>query len=224
MITTERAFAYLPAASRWRLQSWFGRFRKILRDIRWRATVQSKLPASGEVRLHIGCGDIDAPGFVNIDARAARHIDFVTDRLDSVSFAPDGVAQLIYMSHVLEHLPHNNVGRCLRELRRVLKPGGVLRISVPDFDLMLAIYDSSGRDIDSIQEALMGGQDYRFNFHCAAFNRASLTKRLIAAGFSSVRPWNPVSVDHHDFADWASRKMKWQSREFEISLNIEAIK
>ncbi len=123
------------------------------------ARLVNRLPAinGGKILLHIGCGDINAPGFINIDARSKPHIDIVTTNLFKLDNIPDNVAHMIYMSHVLEHVSHREIAATLNEMRRILTIGGVLRISVPDFDKITNIYESTGNDISAIEQPLMGG-------------------------------------------------------------------
>src|SRR5207249_3890671 len=77
----------------------------------------------GKLHLHLGCGIVNSPGFVNIDAIPMRHIHCVqaVDRLEKFR---SGSADLIYASHVLEHISHRETLSVLQEWRRVLKPGG----------------------------------------------------------------------------------------------------
>jgi SAM-dependent methyltransferase len=128
------------------------------------------------------------------------------------------------MCHVLEHVGHSQSLSTLREMHRILRPGGVLRISVPDFDLLVEAYQASGRQIPAIERALMGGQDYQFNFHYSAFNAERLRTLLLKGGFRATRPWNPLACTHHDFEDWASRPISWKGQEFPVSLNLEGVK
>lgn len=173
--------------------------------------------------LHIGCGDVNAPGFINVDARRAPHVHFVLHDLHEIRFLPAASMRMVYMSHVLEHVPHMSVDSVLREALRVLQPGGVVRLSVPDYDLLHSAYQQCG-DLDAIVPALMGGQNYPTNYHYVAFNRASLTRRLQQAGFEQVREWDPNRCEHHDFVDWANRLMPIGEREFPVSLNLEAVR
>src|SRR4051794_33117528 len=53
---------------------------------------------------------------------------------------PDASFDLVYHSHVLEHLERNNAQRLLAECRRVLKPSGVLRVVVPDLEVLMRDY------------------------------------------------------------------------------------
>ncbi len=83
---------------------------------------------------------------------------------------PDEYADLIYASHVLEHISHNEVLKVLKEWYRVLKKGGILRLSVPDFDKLIDVYLTEEKDIRAIIGPLMGGQDNPYNFHKSVFN------------------------------------------------------
>jgi len=53
---------------------------------------------------------------------------------------PDGSMDAVYASHMLEHLDRHAVPALLAECRRVLRPGGVLRLAVPDFEAMARLY------------------------------------------------------------------------------------
>jgi len=180
--------------------------------------------ADGRLLLHIGCGDINAPGFINIDARYQPHIHIVTSNLQSLDMVPDETADMVYMCHVLEHVSHCELITTVREIRRVLKRGGVYRVSVPDFDKIVSIYHNTGNDVTAVERPLMGGQDYSFNYHYSVFNYRSLESLMLKNGFMDVRVWDPLNCHYHDFNDWASQYIVWEGKEFPISLNLEAIK
>ncbi len=190
--------------------------------LRWHLRHDS-LPRSpdGRLMLHIGCGPIDAPGFVNIDARRLPHVHFRVTDLRDLRWVPEASVNLIYMCHVLEHVPKDEVATVLRGLVRCLKPGGVLRLAVPDFDLLLAIYEACGRRIEAIQPALMGGQDHAYNFHYAAFNEAWLGQHMARAGLEAVQRWDPDTASDHGFDDWSRRPLTIDGSRFPVSLNLE---
>ena len=212
----------------WRLQRMVDRQRRLAHDLRnaaWRFRSRDfPRDPNGLIRLHIGCGEIAAPGFVNIDARRYPHVHLVTKDLFRLHAVPDGQASLVYMCHVLEHVPYAQLDQVLREMRRVLAPGGKLRLSVPDFELVLSIYEQSARNPDAIVGPLMGGQDYAFNFHYNVFSEANLMPALRRTGFAEVGKWDPADCENHDFSDWADRPVSIGGRSFQISLNLEAMK
>lgn len=191
---------------------------KVARSIRPRPR-----PEGSELYLHLGCGNIDHPRFVNVDGFPYPHMHHVSS-LDDLSAFAGGSAALVYACHCLEHFPHLEVPRILAEWARVLRPGGVLRLSVPDFDLLLGIYEEQARDIDAIQLVLMGGQHNLFDFHKVAFTRRSLTGLLEQAGLRDVRAWVPGSGDLTTFADWSGRKVDVNGKAYAISLNLEAVR
>ncbi len=197
----------------------------MLRKAWWKGRL-TRFPSTpdGKRLLHIGCGDINDPAFINLDARPLPHVHFVRQDFSRLPMIPDNALDMVYMSHVLEHIPRGKLMQTLKEMERVLKPGGIIRISVPDFDCIVRLYEAADRDIRPITPALMGGQDYAFNFHYCVFNLAYLTDQLTRAGFTSVATWNPADCTHHDFEDWASRPIYFEETAFPISLNLEARK
>lgn len=196
-----------------------------LRTIKGKCTrylFRPRLPA-GEVNLHLGCGAIQHPRFINIDGMPGGHIHFIRD-IDNLSIFKTGSVDLIYASHCLEHFSHLALPAVIAEWHRVLKKGGTLRLSVPDFDLLLDIYRANGDAIESVVGILMGGQDYRYNFHMSLFNRDYLQKLLDAAGFARVEPWQPGSCELTTFDDWSNRQFLYRGCEYPVSLNLQGIK
>ena len=178
---------------------------------------------NGKVYIHLGCGEINGPGFINVDAIPLPQVHYVHE-VDDLSIFPNKYADLVYASHVLEHISHRDAPKVLKEWRRVLKEGGILRLSVPDFDKLIEVYSAGERDIQAIMCPLMGGQGYAYNFHKSVFNKKYLTEVLFSVGFKEVRKWDPEKVELHSFDDWASRPIETKGRKYLISLNIEGVK
>ena len=190
-----------------------------------RQIVKPPLPknSDGKVLVHIGCGKTNSPEFINVDARPLSHVHIVTDNITSLPDFNNGTVDLVYMCHILEHIKRKDLKKVLSEMKRVLKKGGLLRLSVPDFDKLLEVYIASGKDINAISRQLMGGQDHEYNIHYSVFNHHRLTELLKEVGFQKVVSWDPDNCQYHNFKDRASRKMKANGKEFMISLNLEAI-
>jgi predicted SAM-dependent methyltransferase len=176
-----------------------------------------------QINIHLGCGDINSPEFINVDTRVFPHIHHIHDVCD-LSIFRNEFADLIYASHILEHVSMLKLTQVLNEWMRVLKKGGKLRIGVPNFETIIKIYEDNNHDIDVIWMPLLGGQEYPDNFHRAVFNKIYLTKLLQECGFSEVREWDPNAVDNHDFDDWTSVMYEVSDKIYPISLNLEAIK
>jgi hypothetical protein len=180
--------------------------------------------ANNALRLHVGCGPIDIAGWVNIDARPFPHVHIASNSIALTEFS-DGAIGEIYLCHVLEHFSFHEVDQLLAAYQKKLSPGGVLRLSVPDFDLTIAAYQASGKDLEFIRMSLMGGQDYEFNYHKSVFNEKLLTKLLVKAGFSEVLSWNTSSDFGCELGDWSDGELKKKGiGAYPISLNLKAVK
>ncbi len=177
----------------------------------------------GKINLHLGCGKVNHPDFINIDGMPGSHIHYIR-RIDNLSPFKDNSVDLIYACHCLEHFSHLAITDVLGEWFRVLKDGGILRLSVPDFDLLLDIYQNNNKDLNSILRPLMGAQNYQYNFHKTTFNQQNLENLLIKTGFSKVQPWQPGSNELTTFDDWSNKTLTIKQKSYRISLNIEAIK
>lgn len=191
-----------------------------------RSLVKPAVPknSDGKVLVHIGCGKTNSPEFINVDARPLAHVHIVTDDIASLPEFSTGTVDLVYMCHILEHIIRNDLKEVLLEMKRVLKEGGILRLSVPDLDKLIEVYNVSGKDINAISHQLMGGQDHRYNIHYSVFNNKRLSELLKEVGFQKVVSWDPDNCRYHNFKDRASRKMKVNGKECMISLNLEAVK
>lgn len=188
--------------------------------------VKPSLPKNrdGKVLVYIGCGRKNSPEFINVDARPFAHVHIVTDDITCLPDFRDATVDLVYMCHILEHIKRNDLKDVLSEMKRLLKDGCVLRLSVPDFDKLIDVYNDSGRDINTISHQLMGGQDSEYNIHYSVFNYQRLSELLKEIGFHDVVSWDPDNCQYHNFKDRASRKINVNGKEYMISLNLEAIK
>src|SRR5262245_20763963 len=103
------------------------------------ASHADRVPRVAARKLHLGCGSKTLPGFFHVDALAHPHVD-VQGPVDVLDFLDDNAVERIYVSHVLEHFGRHEVDRVLTERHRVLKPGGVLRLAVPDYGACARLY------------------------------------------------------------------------------------
>ena len=91
------------------------------------------------MKIHLGCWHRNIPGFINVDLCDLPHIHYKSS-IGSLPFFLDNTAQLIYCSHALEYFDRAEAMNVLKEWFRVLKPGGILRLSVPDFNSLIKVY------------------------------------------------------------------------------------
>jgi len=179
-------------------------------------------------KLHLGCGRRVIPGFYHVDAHDYPHVDRVADVSD-LSFVPDGTVSLIYAASVLEHFGRHDYMRVLAEWHRVLKPGGVLRLSVPDFDAAVAVYLDRERfpeGLRLIHGALIGGQRDEWDYHKMVFNKDLLTESLIQTGFRTCRPWDWKETEHSHVDDYSQAYHPHMDKTNGLlqALNMEGVK
>lgn len=197
------------------------RVRRAVRKLRYLVLGAPPFPhrPDGRLLLHLGCGAVDAPGFVNVDLRPAFHVHVVAP-LDRLPMFRDGTADLVYACHVLEHFSHARVPRVLAEWTRLLRPGGTLRVAVPDFAAVARAY-GAGVALASLQGFLMGEQDYPLNAHAAVFDEPLLSGLLAGAGLSEIRRWDPESAPDHAFRDTSALRIEIGGGGVPASLNLE---
>ena len=169
------------------------------------------------LKLHLGCGHRRLEGYTNIDILPAVGPDIVGD-VTNLAELCDCSAEIIYACHVFEHIPKPQVLNTLREWRRVLRPGGILRMSVPDFMVLAELYLYDAISMWRIVGPLAGRQDYPANTHYMIYDYEYLAWTLGEAGFYDIRRWYPAVVLPDDFDDYSKARIQGRP----ISLNLEA--
>lgn len=190
-------------------------------DRRYPKPVYISNQISSKIKVHVGCGSVNLQGWINVDARALQHVHIVTDNLLFKEFT-DGSIDEIYMCHILEHLSFVEASTVLSVINRKLKKGGVIRLSVPDFDSLVNVYVENGRNINEIKYALLGGQDYQFNYHKSVYNGDSLINLLGINNFEEIKRWEPLQFFGKDIGDWSAKFFRTSSGKVPVSLNLVA--
>jgi ubiquinone/menaquinone biosynthesis C-methylase UbiE len=176
------------------------------------------------MKLHLGCGYKHLDGFINIDIRNLETVDVIDD-ISKLSKFDDNSISLIYCCHVLEHFGRHEYMKVLKRWYDLLKKGGVLRISVPDFEKVVENYNQNS-DIDLIRGFLYGGQNYDENYHYCAWDFNKLKSDLLLVGFKEVYRYNWKETEHSDIDDFSQSYLPHMDKERGtlMSLNIEAKK
>ena len=182
------------------------------------------------MKLNLGCGNRKIHGFINIDARKECQPDIVADIRKIHQTYKD--VELIYACHVLEHFPMKEsifqnltFKDILKNWHTALKPGGTLRLSVPDFEMICKRYIATS-DLEEIKHLIYGGQKYDFDFHYYCWDFKSLEKDLLDIGFSKVKKYDWKNVDHFFIDDYSQAYLPHMDKlnGTLMSLNIEATK
>ncbi len=90
-------------------------------------------------RLQLGCGPCPAPGWINADRTAAPGVDLVGDIRAGLALESGSVDHAVAI-HLLQDLFWPDIPGVLKEIRRVLRPGGVLRLGLPDMERAIAAW------------------------------------------------------------------------------------
>lgn len=180
------------------------------------------------MKLHLGCDKRFIPGFVHVDLADYPHIDHRHD-VRTLPMIAAGSADLVYACHVLEYFDRVEVLDVLVEWKRVLTPGGVLRLAVPDFEALAAVYGET-HDLGKVIGPLYGrwpvpGADVTI-YHRTVYDFASLQQVLTSVGFADVRRWDWRTTEHRDVDDYSQAYIPHMDKAHGrlISLNVEATK
>jgi predicted SAM-dependent methyltransferase len=171
-----------------------------------------------ERRLHIG-GKTAKAGWEILDVRPEPHVDHIGNAMDLRQFA-DATFHDIYASHVLEHFCYQTeLLPVLREWRRVLVPGGTLRLSVPDLDILAhLVLQRHTLDINQrffVMRMIFGGHMHDYDHHRVGLNFEFMYSYLQQAGFVDMQ-----RVSSHGLFNDSSEIMM---ADVAISLNMVAV-
>lgn len=179
--------------------------------------IQPPVSSRSANKLHLGCYNIVHEGWVNTDVTMQIPIArvpglatllFALGRMTPETYRrhqqglfrkvsylnvtkrfpyPDGTFDYVFSSHMLEHLCPDEATGCLREIHRVLKPGGVLRLAVPDLDYIVASYNPEQPEglLDSIFQG-RSRKTHPLARHWWHYNARSLDQALRTAGFAQI--------------------------------------
>ena len=99
-----------------------------------------KQSANGAPRLlNVGCGATFHRDWINIDSAPESKDVAAVDVIDGLPFS-DGSFDAVYCSHMLEHLEARQGLALLAQMYRVLRPGGTVRVAVPDLETIAREY------------------------------------------------------------------------------------
>jgi predicted SAM-dependent methyltransferase len=177
--------------------------------------------------LHLGSGNSRIEGFCNIDGNPMLQCDLVSG-LEELKLNSDSV-DVIYASHVFEHIPRAGTTAFLKEWWRVLKPEGRLYLCVPDLEALFKIYlenlprydtDEGRALVDLACGVAYGGQVDQYDFHYYGYSFVTLKALLESVGFKNV-----VRFKHNDLVfDPPVDASAAQIGESPISLNVSTVK
>lgn len=175
--------------------------------------------------LNIGCGPNPMKDHVNLDYAWTPDIDICWDITRKPYPLADGSLQGIYTEHCLEHISYADCFRNLQEFKRMLRPGGVVRIVVPDGELYFDLYRRR-RQGETVTLPYEEGYDtamhringiFRNHGHQFIYDFETFSHLLKKAGFTQIeRKSFGTGRDPQLLVDTADRAFE--------SLYVEAVK
>jgi predicted SAM-dependent methyltransferase len=145
---------------------------------------------TGALRLHLGSAASLKRGWVNVDF-AGHPVDLAWNLLRPLPF-PDASAEAVFHEHVLEHFSFEHGLRLLDECFRLLRPGGVLRVAVPDGGAYARAYVDGGNGIIDVvrpgrpTSMLALAEIFYCHGHRSMYDAETLVYFMSAAGFSDA--------------------------------------
>jgi predicted SAM-dependent methyltransferase len=196
-------------------------------------------PQVQELKLHLGCGASRLAGWVNVDYPPA---DLAMDLGWDLPFE-DGSVSYVYMAHVLEHFDYPAEALALvNEVHRVLAPGGVLRVVVPDIRKCILAYAAGDTSFFERRTELWphhpgcetalehflhyagaGVKPHAFWGHKFGYDVETLSLLLTRSGFEQIAPSQYMQSEHAALrVDCASRPAGYRYGDDYYSLFVEA--
>lgn len=178
--------------------------------IMWGAKKRDSISPKSRL-LNLGCGLTFHDEWDNFDLLPAdcrvRHLDL----LDKLPFA-EGSYSYCYSSHVLEHMPRSYAPDFLREIHRILLPGGVVRIVVPDLEGIVRCY------LSELEHALHGDSSAVSRHEWMTMELLDQLTRTFSGGFMGrlwrSRPLRSRSLIEERLGEEASRWLEKFDHEF----------
>jgi predicted O-methyltransferase YrrM len=182
------------------------------------------VPRGGIARLNWGCGERGAPGWINSDIKRGPGVDITVDIRHGLPIDDDSLDYAVSI-HALPMLSLPDLVGVLCELRRVLKPGGTLRLGLPDLERGVAAWQRGDRGYflvpDSDAETLSGKlitQLLWYGYTVTLFTKEFIEELLRKAGFDRVHhcSYRQSGSGHEGITELDNRENE--------SLYVEAVK
>jgi SAM-dependent methyltransferase len=150
------------------------------------------MPSEKIRRLNWGCGSTRMPGWVNSDIRDQPGIKKVADIRDGLPIVSNRFHYAVSV-HALQELAYRELVPALQELRRILKPGGTLRLILPDLLKGVEAFRAGDRDYFAVPDeeverlgSKLAVQLIWFGYTRSVFTPDYIEELLLKAGFSTV--------------------------------------
>lgn len=179
------------------------------------------------MKINMGCGWRNfGKDWIHIDGGDYNHLDY--NSITNLSQFNDNSIDLIYASHLIEYFDREEIKSILQEWKRVLKKGGILRVAVPNFEILSKLYFEKKVKLEQIIGPLYGKMNMSdVNiYHKTTYDFESLRNLLESCDFKNVVLYNWRDTEHSIFDDHSQAYIPHMDKEngILISLNMECQK
>jgi SAM-dependent methyltransferase len=183
--------------------------------------------------INLGCGKTFHSDWVNLDL-ASNSDDVISYDIRQKLPYPDNYFDACYSSHVLEHLTKEEANKFLQECWRILKPGGIVRIVVPDLENITrnylnlldelkqenkqveADYDWMILELyDQMVRSSSGGEMKQFLLNPNLSNKEFILSRI---GEAATNYWNPSAPKRTLWQKIQDRSFSWWFQKIRLEL------
>lgn len=146
------------------------------------------------IRLHLGCGQIYLPGYINIDFPSTEHtvqaysVADAYANITELQFLPNSLDE-IRSHHIFEHFDRQTALALLCAWHTWLKPGGTLIIETPDFEASIRVMLQANLAYKQKQISLrhiFGSHEAHWAYHYDGWYKAKFEHVLGAIGFAQI--------------------------------------
>ena len=177
-------------------------------------------------KINLGCGwrnfgkdwiHIDGGDYPHLDSKDILNLPYEDNSID-----------LIYASHVIEYFDREEIIPILNKWKNKLKPDGILRLAVPNFEEIARLYLMTDYDLEKFVGLLYGKMKMgdQIIYHKTTYDFNSLKDILSKCGFHNVSYYNWEDTEHSKFDDHSQAYLPHMDKQNGVlmSLNIEAKK
>ena len=177
------------------------------------------------IKLNIGSGKTNfGYEWTNIDKLNLPHIK--SHDITKLNYLDNSINE-IYSSNTLEYFDYQKAYEVLKEWYRVLKVGGIIRLSVPNFDKLIGLYFKTYNMSDIIGPLFgkieVDGEEI---YHKTVFNKVTLMNLLYVVGFKRIKEYDIETTEPFcSFDDQSHAYYPHMDKNgLLLTLNLEAIK
>lgn len=178
------------------------------------------------MKFNIGCGKRNfGKNWIHIDSYEYGHVD--SDDIFLKSYDLNS-ADLIYASHLIEYFDRDEILELLLSWKKVLKKNGILRLSVPNFEVCAKLYTQGLYTLDYFLGPFYGKMkmNNKLIYHRTIFDFESLKTLLKKVGMKKIAIYDWRLTEHSSFDDHSQAYLPHMDKNNGtlISLNVECLK